>query len=84
MSVILITLNVNKRFSLCFVRNNVPPRVSLAILFLYIHIFVRCVKSRETFIISEKLVEKHIIVDVGPVQDIPYGDVLYRFNIGSM
>ena len=32
----------------------------------------------------KKLVEKHIIVDVGPVQDIPYGDVLYRFNIGSM
>ena len=54
--------------------------MSLTILFLYIHIFNQCVVSKETFFISEKLDEKHIMEDARPVKEIPYGDILSRFN----
>ena len=57
-----------------------PPRALLAIFFLYIYIYCRCVKSRETFIISENLVEKHIMVDARPVQEIPYEIIMSRFK----
>ena len=68
-----------------------PPRALLAIFYLYIYINCRCVKSRETFIISENLVEKHIMVDARPVQEIPYEVIMSRFkasqrrsNLGSI
>ena len=57
-----------------------PPRVFLAIFVLYIYIYCRCVKSKQTFIISEQLVEKHIIVYDRPVQEFPYQEILSRFN----
>lgn len=36
--------------TLCSIRNNVPPRVSLAILFLYIHIFIRSSQEKHFYI----------------------------------
>ena len=58
----------------------IPTRVSVTISFLYIHIFNQCVVSSDKFIISERLVDKHIMEDARPVQNISYGDILSRFK----
>ena len=53
--------------------------MSLTITFLYINIFNQCVKSRNIIIISDEFVEKHIMVDARPIQEIPYQDIMRRF-----
>ena len=54
--------------------------MSLTITFLSINIFNQCVKSIERFIISGEFEEKHIMMDARPIQEIPYQDIMLRFN----